>query len=105
MNENTLAHLVKPAHILTDHEHLFVIGASQVLPVPVKSRDSMRLESFRIVRKADCVIDAIRADSMLTGLLQVNNYADVEVQHLRDHVILLNLASARPLRTDYLILN
>ena len=97
MNENTLAHLVKPAHILTDHEYLFVIRTSQVLPVPVKSRDSLFLESLRIVRKADCIIDAVRADSMLPGLLQVNNYADVEVQHLRDHVILLNLASARPL--------
>ena len=97
MNENTLAHLVKPAHILTDHEHLFVIRTSQVLPIPVKSRDAMRLESLWIIRKTDCIIDAIRADGMLTGLLQVNNYADVEVQHLRDHVILLNLASARPL--------
>ena len=97
MNENTLAHLVKPAHILTDHEHLFVIRTSQVLPIPVKSRDAMRLESLRIIRETDCIIDSIRADGMLAGLLQVNNYADVEVQHLRDHVILLNLASARPL--------
>ena len=97
MNENTLAHLVKPAHILTDHEHFLVIGASQVLPIPVKSRDAMRLESLRIVRKTNCIIDAIRADGMLTGLLQVDNHADVEVQHLRDHVILLNLASARSL--------
>ena len=42
---------------------------------------------------------------MLPGLLQVNDYADVEVQHLRDHVILLNLARARPLRPDYLALD
>ena len=97
MNENTLAHLVKPAHILTDHEHFLVIGTSQVLPIPVKSRNAMRLKSLRVVRETDCIVDAISADSMLTGLLQVDNYADVEVHHLRDHVILLNLASARPL--------
>ena len=60
VHEDLLTHLfIETAHVLTDHEDEILLGTGQVLPVPIKSRDTVRLEALRIVTEADLVINAI----------------------------------------------
>ena len=62
VHEDSFAHLlIKTAHILTDHEHLFFLRASQVLPVPVERGDAVRLKLLWIVTEANLVIYAVAA--------------------------------------------
>ena len=99
MHEDPLVHLlIETTHILHDHQHLFIFRASQVLPVPIERCDSVRLELLGVVTEADFIIDAISAKRVLARLLQVDNHSNVEREHLRNDLELLNEACARPLR-------
>ena len=103
MDEYALTHGVKSTDILADDQHQFIVRACQVLPVPVKSRDSMSLESLWVIREADLVIDAISTKRVLSWLLQIDHDANIQVKHLRNDIVLLNLASAWSLRADNLV--
>ena len=62
MHEDPLVHLlIETTHILHDHQHLFILWASQVFPVPVERSDPVRLKLLRVVTEADFIIDAISA--------------------------------------------
>lgn len=100
VHENLLAHPIKPVHVLTDYEHLLVVRASQVLPIPVECCDAVSLERFRIIRETYLVVDSVCAKGMLTRLLQVDHHADIQLEHLGNHVVLLHLTRAWPLRSD-----
>ena len=65
----------------------------------------MRLKSLRVVREADCVVNAVAAHRVLPWLLQIDHYAHLQVLHLLDHVMLLYEAIAWALRPNQFTLN
>ena len=69
VNENALAHLVEPIHILADHEHFSVVRAGQIFPKPIESCYSVRLKSLRVIRETNFIIDSICAERVLARFL------------------------------------
>ena len=77
VDEDALAHFVEAADVLADHQHHLVRGTGQILPIPIESRDAVRLEGFRVVRKPDFVDNAIGAERVLSWFLKIDDYADI----------------------------
>ena len=100
MHEDFLIHLVESRNILAYHKNHFFFWAGQILPIPVERRDAMGLELLWIVAETDLIADSVSAERVFTRLLQVYDNADLQLEHLRDHLVLLNQARAGPLRTD-----
>ena len=61
----------------------FIVGAGQVLPIPVERGYASGLEVLWVVRKADSVVDPISAKRVLTGLLQVDNDSNLHPSQQR----------------------
>lgn len=83
VNEYFLAHFIKTAHVLANDKNCFIVGAGQVLPVPVERGYASGLEVLWVVRKADSVVDPISAKRVLTGLLQVDNDSNLHPSQQR----------------------
>ena len=105
MHKDSFSHFIEPSQILTYHEHMFILWSSQIYPRPVEGGDAMRLKNLRVVREADCVVNAVAAQRVLTWLLQIDHYAHIQVLHLLDHVMFLYEASAWALRSNQFTLN
>ena len=90
MHKDFLSHFIKAIQVLADHEDMLVIGASEVLPEPVKCRNARSLKCFRVIWKADIVSDTITAERVLAGLLQIHNHANFQILHLSNYIELLH---------------
>ena len=101
MYEYFLAHLlIETTHILADHEHNLLLWTGKVFPVPIEGCNAMRLELLRIVTETDLVINSVSTKRVLTRLLQVHYHSNIELEHLRDNIMLVNQAGTGPLRPD-----
>ena len=78
VDEDALAHLVEARHVLQDDEDEVIRRARKILPEPVERGHSMRLELLWVVGEADVRVDAICAQGVLTWLLKVDYYSDVQ---------------------------
>ena len=105
MNKDSFTHFIESGQILTYHEHVFVRWSCQIYPRPIEGGDAMRLKSFRVVREADRVVNAIATLRVLSRLLQIDHNAHLQVLHLLDHVMFLYEAIAWALRSNQLIFN
>ena len=65
----------------------------------------MGLKHLWVVRKSDLVVDSIGAECMLSRFLQIDNYSNIQTEHLRYDIILLHFPCAGSLRADDFVFN
>ena len=83
VNKYALALPIVTAHVLTDNQDDFVVGARQVFPAPIKRCNAVPLQVLRVVREAYFCDNAIAAECMLTRLLQVHYHPNLQTAQKR----------------------
>lgn len=84
-------------HLLHEREHQRARGSVHVAPPQVDETDLVRLELFRHVGKPRCGVDSVTAHRVLSGLLKVENGANVAVEELLNDAMLRHEQARGPL--------